>query len=312
VFLSDIWPSQAEIDEIVSRDVTSDQFRHEYGSVFEGSAEWRAVPSSSEDLYNWNPSSTYIQEPPFFKGLGADIEPLAPVEGARVLLKLGDSITTDHISPAGAIAPETPAGKYLIDNGVERRLFNSYGSRRGNDRVMTRGTFANVRIRNQIAPGTEGGLTTDFTDGEVKPVYEASLKYKAAGIPLVVLAGVDYGMGSSRDWAAKGTFELGVKAVVAVSYERIHRSNLVMMGVLPLTFPEGENADTLGLDGTETYSIEIDDDLQPRQKVRVVATKTDGATVAFMAQCRADTPVEIEYLRNGGILHMVLRRMAAS
>jgi aconitate hydratase len=312
VLLSDIWPRQAEIDEIVSRDVTSDQFRHEYGSVFEGSAEWRAVPSSSEDLYNWNASSTYVQEPPFFKGLGAGIEPLTPIEGARVLLKLGDSITTDHISPAGAIAPETPAGKYLIDNGVEGRLFNSYGSRRGNDRVMTRGTFANVRIRNQIAPGTEGGFTTDFTDGEVKPVYAASLNYRAAGVPLVVLAGVDYGMGSSRDWAAKGTFELGVKAVIAASYERIHRSNLVMMGVLPLMFPEGENANSLGLDGTETFSIEIDDDLQPRQLVRVVATKSDGATVEFMTQCRADTPVEIEYLRNGGILHMVLRRMAAS
>ncbi|MCP3995025.1 MAG: aconitate hydratase, partial [bacterium] len=200
---------------------------------------------------------------------------------------------------------------YLTDNGVERRMFNSYGSRRGNDRVMTRGTFANVRIRNQIAPGTEGGFTTDFTDGEVKPVYEASLNYKAAGTPLVVLAGIDYGMGSSRDWAAKGTFELGVKAVIASSYERIHRSNLVMMGVLPLTFPEGENADSLGLDGTETFAIDIDDSLQPRQLVRVAATKGDGSVVEFMTQCRADTPVEIDYLRNGGILHMVLRRMAA-
>jgi aconitate hydratase len=312
VFLSDIWPSQAEIDEIVSRDVTSDQFRHEYGSVFDGSDEWRAVPSSSEDLFNWKPDSTYVQEPPFFKGLGPAVEPLAPIEGARVLLKLGDSITTDHISPAGAIAPETPAGKYLIDNGVERRMFNSYGSRRGNDRVMTRGTFANVRIRNQIAPGTEGGFTTDYTDGEVKTVYEASLNYKAAGVPLVVLAGTDYGMGSSRDWAAKGTFELGVKAVIATSYERIHRSNLVMMGVLPLTFPEGENADSVGLDGSETFAVDIDDDLQPRQLVRVTATKIDGSVVEFMTQCRADTPVEIDYLRNGGILHMVLRRMAAS
>jgi aconitate hydratase len=311
VFLSDIWPSQAEIDEIVSRDVTSNQFRHEYGSVFEGSDEWQAVPSSSDALYNWDAASTYVQEPPFFTELGADVAALAPIEGARVLLKLGDSITTDHISPAGAIAPETPAGKYLTDNGVERRLFNSYGSRRGNDRVMTRGTFANVRIRNQIAPGTEGGFTTDYTDGQVKPVYEASLSYEAAGVPLVVLAGIDYGMGSSRDWAAKGTFELGVKAVIASSYERIHRSNLVMMGVLPLTFPAGDNADSLGLDGTETFAIDIDDDLQPRQLVRVTATKVDGSTVEFMAQCRADTPVEVEYLRNGGILHMVLRRMAA-
>ncbi|MCP4964813.1 MAG: aconitate hydratase AcnA [bacterium] len=312
VFLADIWPTQSEIDEIVRRDVTSDQFRTKYAAAFDGSEEWRAVPSSTEPLYNWDAASTYVQEPPFFMGLGADVAALAPIEGARVLLKLGDSITTDHISPAGAIAPETPAGKYLTDNGVEQRLFNSYGSRRGNDRVMTRGTFANVRIRNQIAPGTEGGFTTDYTDGEVKSVYEASLSYKAAGVPLVVLAGIDYGMGSSRDWAAKGTFELGVKAVIASSYERIHRSNLVMMGVIPLTFPEGENADSLGLDGTETFAIDIDDDLKPRQLVRVTAAKGDGSAVEFLAQCRADTPVEIEYLRNGGILHMVLRRMAAS
>jgi aconitate hydratase len=244
--------------------------------------------------------------------LSSEVAPLQPIRGARVLLKLGDSITTDHISPAGAISPDSPAGRFLLENGVERRLFNSYGSRRGNDRVMTRGTFANVRIRNQIAPGTEGGYTTDFTDGEVKSIYEASLDYKEAGIPLVVLAGIDYGMGSSRDWAAKGTFQLGIKAVIASSYERIHRSNLVMMGVLPLTFPENENADTLGLDGTETFDIDIDDDLQPRQPVQVRATAADGSVVEFTAQCRADSPVEIEYLRNGGILHMVLRRMAAS
>ena len=311
VLLADIWPSQAEIDEIVTSDVGSDQFTREYSAVFEGSAEWKEIRSGEDALFQWNPASTYVQEPPFFKNLTADVTPLESIVGARVLLKLGDSITTDHISPAGAIAPDTPAGRYLTDNGVERRLFNSYGSRRGNDRVMTRGTFANVRIRNQIAPGTEGGFTTDFTDGEVKTVYEASLEYKAAGIPLIVLAGIDYGMGSSRDWAAKGTFELGVKAVIASSYERIHRSNLVMMGVLPLTFAEGENADTLGLDGTETFTIDIDDDLQPRQPVRVTATTKDGSTVEFMTQCRADTPVEIDYLRNGGILHMVLRRMAA-
>jgi len=312
VFLSDIWPTQAEIAEIVTRDVTADQFAREYSAVFEGSEEWKAIHSSDEALYRWNPSSTYVQEPPFFMDLTADVAPLQPIHDARVLLKLGDSITTDHISPAGAIAPGTPAGKYLIENGVERRLFNSYGSRRGNDRVMTRGTFANVRIRNQIAPGTEGGYTTDFLDGQVKSVYEASLDYQQAGVPLVVLAGIDYGMGSSRDWAAKGTFQLGVKAVIASSYERIHRSNLVMMGVLPLTFPEKQNADTLGLDGTETFDIDIDDDLQPRQPVGVRATKADGSVVEFMALCRADTPVEIEYLRNGGILHMVLRKMATT
>ena len=228
-----------------------------------------------------------------------------------MLLKLADSVTTDHISPAGAIAPDSPAGRYLIGHGVERRMFNSYGSRRGNDRVMTRGTFANIRIRNQLAPGTEGGYTADFTDGRVKTVYEASLSYRQAGIPLVVLAGKDYGMGSSRDWAAKGTFELGVKAVIASSFERIHRSNLVMMGVLPLTFPDGEDADSLGLDGSEMFAIDVDDDLQPRQLVKVTATRSDGATTEFMATCRCDTPVEVEYLRHGGILHMVLRRMAA-
>ncbi len=209
-----------------------------------------------------------------------------PIRGARALLKLGDSITTDHISPAGAIAPDTPAGMFLLESGVERRMFNSYGSRRGNDRVMTRGTFANVRIRNQLAPGTEGGYTTDFLDGRVKSVYEASLDYQEAGVPLVVLAGIDYGMGSSRDWAAKGTFQLGVKSVIASSYERIHRSNLVMMGVLPLTFPENENADSLGLDGTETFDIDIDDTLQPRQPVRVRATRADGSVVEFMARCQ--------------------------
>jgi aconitate hydratase len=310
VYLSEIWPSQAEIDDIVGRSVKTEQFTTEYGSVFEGSEEWQAIPSTGDALYAWNPDSTYVQEPPFFQDLGLDVQPIAPISGARALLKLGDSVTTDHISPAGAIAQTSPAGRYLIEHGVEPRMFNSYGSRRGNDRVMTRGTFANIRIRNQLAPGTEGGYTTDFTDGEVKTVYDAALSYRKAGVPLVVLAGDDYGMGSSRDWAAKGTFELGVKAVIAASFERIHRSNLVMMGVLPLTFPTGETADSLGLDGTETFAFEIDDDLQPRQLVKVTATKTDGSSIEFMARCRCDTPVEVEYLRNGGILHMVLRRMA--
>ncbi len=311
VMLADLWPTQAEIDEIVARSVKPEQFSAEYGSVFEGSEEWRAIPTTGDALYAWNPDSTYVQEPPFFLDLGPEVTPLGAITGARVLLKLGDSVTTDHISPAGAISPTSPAGEYLVSRGVERRLFNSYGSRRGNDRVMTRGTFANIRIRNQIAPGTEGGVTTDFTDGTVKPVYDAALSYREAGIPLVVLAGRDYGMGSSRDWAAKGAFLLGVKAVLATSFERIHRSNLVMMGVLPLTFPTGESADSLGLDGTETFSIEIDDALTPRQGVPVTATKADGSEVTFTATCRCDTPIEVEYLRNGGILHMVLRRMAA-
>jgi len=311
VFLADIWPTQAEIDEIVADSVRTEQFVAEYGAVFEGSAEWRAIPATGDALYDWDPESTYIQEPPFFLELGSEVGPIEPIEGARVLLDLGDSVTTDHISPAGAISPSTPAGEYLISRGVERRMFNSYGSRRGNDRVMTRGTFANIRIRNRIAAGAEGGFTTDYTDGTVKSVYEASLNYREAGIPLVVLAGKDYGMGSSRDWAAKGAFLLGVRAVIARSFERIHRSNLVMMGVLPLTFLEGESADTLGLDGSEVFEIVVNDDLTPRQPVQVTARRQDGSTQAFTTICRCDAPIEIEYLRNGGILHMVLRRMAA-
>ncbi|MGI8823304.1 MAG: aconitate hydratase AcnA [Acidimicrobiia bacterium] len=312
VYLADLWPTQTEIDELVASSVTSAQFRTQYGSVFEGSDEWKAIPSSGEPLFPWDPDSTYVQEPPFFTGLPPEPRPLEPITGARALLKLGDSVTTDHISPAGSIGADTPAGRYLLAQGVTEAMFNSYGSRRGNDRVMTRGTFANIRIRNELAPGIEGGFTTDFTDGTVKTVYEASLSYLTAGIPLVVLGGHDYGMGSSRDWAAKGTFLLGVKAVIADSFERIHRSNLVMMGVLPLTYAEGATAASLGLHGTETYDIAIDNDLQPRQLVPVTATRADGTTVRFMATCRGDTPVEIEYLRHGGILHMVLRRMAAA
>ncbi len=312
VFLADLWPTQAEVAEIVAATVGSDQFVEQYGSVFEGSDEWRAIPTTGDALYAWNPASTYVQEPPFFIDLAPDPSPLAPITGARALLKLGDSVTTDHISPAGSIAPTSPAGQYLIEQGVEPRMFNSYGSRRGNDRVMTRGTFANIRIRNQLAPGTEGGLTTDFLDGQVKPVYDAAMHYREAGVPLVVLGGADYGMGSSRDWAAKGAFLLGVEAVIATSFERIHRSNLVMMGVLPLTFPDGETADSLGLTGSESFEIDVDDTLHPRALVPVRATRLDGTVIEFMATCRADSPVEIDYLRHGGILHMVLRRMAQS
>ncbi|MDX1692041.1 MAG: aconitate hydratase AcnA, partial [Acidimicrobiia bacterium] len=311
VYLRDIWPTQAEIAEIVRANLSSEQFSEQYASVFDGSEEWQEVEVGGSALYDWSDDSTYIQEPPFFVDLGAEPDPITPIDGARALLKLGDSVTTDHISPAGAIPKDSPAGRYLLDHGVEPAMFNSYGSRRGNDQVMTRGTFANIRIRNQLAPGTEGGWTTDFTTGEVTSVYEASLSYQEAGIPLVVLAGADYGMGSSRDWAAKGTFLLGVKAVLATSYERIHRSNLVMMGVLPLTFPEGEDADSLGLDGTETFSIDVGDDLRPRDEIAVRAEKEDGETIAFTAIARVDTEVEVDYLRNGGILHMVLRRMAA-
>jgi len=312
VMLRDIWPTQDEIATMVAASVSTDQFATEYGAVFEGSDEWREIETGGGDLYEWNEVSTYVREPPFFMDLSAEPSPIQPIEGARVLLKLGDSVTTDHISPAGAIAKASPAGEYLTEHGVIPAMFNSYGSRRGNDQVMTRGTFANVRVRNQLAPGTEGGETTDFTDGRVRSVYEASLNYERAGIPLVVLAGKDYGMGSSRDWAAKGTFELGVRAVITVSFERIHRSNLVMMGVLPLTFPEGENADSLGLDGTEVLSIAIDDGLVPRQPVAVTATRADGSFVRFDAIARVDTPIEVEYLRHGGILHMVLRHLASS
>ena len=312
VYLTDLWPTQEEIAAVVSASVNRDQFLTEYGAVFDGSDEWQDVESSSGSIYPWDGDSTYVQEPPFFVDLAPDPKPVAPISGARVLLKLGDSVTTDHISPAGAIAPDTPAGRFLLSNGVERAMFNSYGSRRGNDRIMTRGTFANVRVRNEIAPGTEGGWTRDFLDDEIKPVYDASMHYQAEGVPLVVLAGKDYGMGSSRDWAAKGTFLLGVKAVIAESFERIHRSNLVMMGVIPLTFAEGESAESLGLDGTEVFAVDVDDTLTPRQTVQVTAAKADGTAVEFSAMARCDTPIEVDYLRHGGILHMVIRSMAAA
>jgi len=313
VFLEDIWPTQREIQEVIGRCVRTEQFVEDYAGVFTGgSAEWKAVQTTGGQNYEWSSESTYIQEPTFFIDMAPDPAPIRSVKAARCLVKVGDSVTTDHISPAGAIAPESPAGQYLISRGVSQDDFNSYGSRRGNHDVMTRGTFANVRVRNQLAPGTEGGWTKDFVDGEVKTIYEASLSYREQGVPLIVIAGKDYGMGSSRDWAAKGTLLLGVKAVIAESYERIHRSNLIGMGVLPLTFADGENADSLGLDGTESFDIEVPADLAPRQEVQVVALSGDGKETRFNAVCRADSPVEIEYLRNGGILHTVLRRMAAS
>jgi len=312
VYLADLWPTQEEVAAVVAASVKSDQFKAEYGAVFDGSDEWRNVQSSTGSIYSWDEDSTYVQEPPFFVDLATDPKPVAPIDGARVLLKLGDSVTTDHISPAGAISPDTPAGKYLLAHGVEQAMFNSYGSRRGNDRIMTRGTFANVRVRNEIAPGTEGGWTRDYLDGEIKPVYDASMHYQSEGVPLVVLAGKDYGMGSSRDWAAKGTFLLGVKAVIAESFERIHRSNLVMMGVIPLTFAEGDTADSLGLDGTEVFSVDVDDNLTPRQIVNVTAARADGTVIEFEAMARCDTPIEVDYLRHGGILHMVIREMASN
>ena len=311
VYLRDLWPAPGEIAEIIAECISPDQFRRQYGEVFEGPPEWKEIATDPSRLYNWDPDSTYIQEPPFFAGLTAEPGVIAPISGARALVYLGDSVTTDHISPAGSIAPDSPAGRFLQERGVPVLMFNSYGSRRGNDQVMTRGAFANIRVRNRLAPGTEGGWTTDFTDGRVKTIFEASVRYREAGIPTVVLAGSDYGMGSSRDWAAKGPFLLGVKAVLAASYERIHRSNLIGMGILPLEFQEGQTAPGLGLDGTEIFHIDIDDGLQPRQPVNVAARRPEGGEIRFTARARIDTPVEIDYYRNGGILHTVLKEMAA-
>ena len=310
VHLRDIWPTQEEIEQAVHASLGRDQFVEQYSDVYHGSDEWRAIETSGGEVFGWSDESTYIHRPPFFAGMTSEVPGIVPVEGGRVLCMFGDSVTTDHISPAGAIGTDSPAGRWLQAHDVPVSMFNSFGSRRGNDLVMTRGTFGNIRVRNQLAPGTEGGWTTDFTDGEVKSIFEASENYKAAGVSLVVLAGKDYGMGSSRDWAAKGTFLLGVRAVIAESYERIHRSNLVGMGVVPLQYAEGVTAASLGLDGTETFEIGFDDSLQPRQTVHVKATRADGTVAEFDTVCRADTPVEIEYLKNGGILHTVLRRMA--
>jgi aconitate hydratase len=324
VYLKDIWPTTAEVQAVVDDCVGRDQFVARYSGELEGPAEWQAVEVSQSDVYQWNEDSTYVQEPPFFVGLGPDPQPIQPITGAKVLARLADSVTTDHISPAGAIPADGPAGQFLQSRGVKPANFNSFGSRRGNDRVMTRGTFANIRVRNELAPGTEGGYTTFYganehtvdgrtvKPGEVTFIYDAAMAYREEGTPLVVLAGKDYGMGSSRDWAAKGTFLLGVKAVISESYERIHRSNLVGMGVLPLTFAEGEGRESLGLDGTESFAIAIDDDVEALQDIEVTATKADGSTVTFTTKCRLDTPVEVEYYRNGGILHTVLRNLAKS
>jgi aconitate hydratase len=310
VYLKDVWPTEAEIEAEIAKNVTREEFMSQYANVFEGSEEWKAIETTGSGLYTWSPDSTYIQEPPFFLGLAPEPSAVRPIENARCLVYVGDSVTTDHISPAGSIKLDSPAGKYLVERGVEPIHFNSYGSRRGNDRVMTRGTFANIRVRNKLAPGTEGGFTTDFTDATVKPIYDAAQNYKECGTSLIVLAGKDYGMGSSRDWAAKGTLLLGVRAVIAESYERIHRSNLVGMGVLPLTFIDGDSAQSLGLDGTETFSIAVDNEVRPKQTIKVTATRHDGSKLEFDTICRIDTPVEVDYYRHGGILNMVLRRMA--
>ncbi|UBH23380.1 aconitate hydratase AcnA [Macrococcus armenti] len=307
VFLKDIWPSIEEVKNEVHSVVTPELFRKEYENVFNSNEMWNKIESTDRALYDFDPSSTYIQNPTFFEGLSKEPGAIEPLKDLSVMGKFGDSVTTDHISPAGAIGKDTPAGKYLRENGVEIRDFNSYGSRRGNHEVMMRGTFANIRIKNQIAPGTEGGFTTYWPTGEVMPIFDACMKYQADGTGLVVLAGNDYGMGSSRDWAAKGTNLLGVKTVIAESYERIHRSNLVMMGVLPLQFLKGDSAEKLGLDGSEKFSVEIHEGIKPRDEVKVSAVKTDGTTVEFNALARFDSEVEIDYYRHGGILQMVLR-----
>jgi aconitate hydratase len=306
VYLKDIWPTTAEIAEHLDAAIRPELFEKMYSDIFE-SPTWEEIPVSGGELFNWSEESTYIQEPPFFMDMNEEPEPIQPIKGARALVKVGDSITTDHISPAGNIKEDAPAGIYLKEHGVEKKDFNSYGSRRGNDRVMTRGTFANVRFKNQLAPGKEGGFTKYFPDDEITTIYDASLKYKETNTPLVALAGKQYGTGSSRDWAAKGTALLGIKTVIATSYERIHRSNLIQMGVLPLQFKAGESADTLGLDGSETFDIHVDDHVKARDEIKITATKTNGEVVEFMTDCRIDTPIEVEYYRNGGILHTVLR-----
>ena len=307
VFFADIWPSTEEVNKVLSTVVTRELFQKEYARVFDENEAWNAIETSTESLYSFDDKSTYIQNPPFFQGLSKEPGDIQTLSGLRVVAKFGDSITTDHISPAGAIGKDTPAGKYLRENGVEVRDFNSYGSRRGNHEVMMRGTFANIRIRNQVAPGTEGGYTTYWPTGEIMSIYDAAMKYQEEGTGLVVLGGKDYGMGSSRDWAAKGTNLLGIKAVITESFERIHRSNLVMMGVLPLNFLPGENAESLGLTGKEEISINIAEGVKPRDILQVTAKAEDGTVKQFNVLARFDSEVEVDYYRHGGILQMVLR-----
>ena len=309
VFLQDIWPTADEISRKVEAAVLPEMFSNRYQSAFESNPRWNEIHVSGGDLYEWDTTSTYIQEPPFLVDLTVETQAIQPIKGARVLALLGDSVTTDHISPAGAIAKDSPAGKYLVEHGVAPEDFNSYGSRRGNDRVMLRGTFANIRIRNQLAPGTEGGWTRYLPPGDQMTIYDAAVKYAEEGVPLVVIAGKEYGTGSSRDWAAKGTQLLGVRAVIAASYERIHRSNLVGMGVLPLQFQDEQDWQSLGLTGEETFDIPVDTCLSPRSMIEVVATDPNGDQKTISVQVRIDTPVEMDYYRNQGILQTVLRKL---
>ncbi|HKN50379.1 MAG TPA: aconitate hydratase AcnA, partial [Actinomycetota bacterium] len=312
VQLADLWPTPEEVAEAISGAIAPSQFEEEYGRIFDGDEHWAALPAPSGTLYRWDAESTYIQEPPYFDGVTTAIDPPGDIVGGRVLASLGDSITTDHISPAGSIKLDSPAGRYLVSRGVGPADFNSYGARRGNHQVMLRGTFANVRLRNKLAPGTEGPWTAHLPDGEKMTIFDAAERYRAEGIPLLVLAGKEYGSGSSRDWAAKGTNLLGVRAVIAESYERIHRSNLVGMGVLPLQFHAGESADSLGLDGREIYTVRgIAGGLTPGQDLGVEVQREDGSTFSFDARVRIDAEAELEYYVNGGIMPMVFRQMLA-
>src|SRR3712207_5565812 len=312
VFLHDIWPSPQEVQRVIDHAVSAEMFSKDYADVFAGTEQWQNLPTPTGDTFEWDPQSTYVRRPPYFEGMPAEPAPVQDISGARTLAVLGDSVTTDHISPAGSIKADSPAGRYLREHGVDRRDFNSYGSRRGNHEVMIRGTFANIRLRNQLVPGTEGGVTKNHLTGETTTIYDASQAYQEAGIPLVVLAGKEYGSGSSRDWAAKGTALLGVKAVIAESYERIHRSNLIGMGVLPLQYPEGQNRESLGLTGDEEFTITgitaLDDGETPRT-VTVTAKSASSAEITFDARVRIDTPGEANYYRNGGIMQYVLRSL---
>jgi aconitate hydratase len=313
IFLSDIWPTAQEVSDTIRASLTSEMFRTRYSAVFEGDEYWQQVPVAQGETFSWQDDSTYVKNPPFFEGMTMTPKPVSDIVGARVLAMVGDSVTTDHISPAGSIGPDTPAGRYLSDHGVPRNDFNSYGARRGNHEVMMRGTFANVRLRNRLAPGTEGGYTLHLPDGAETSIYEAAMQYAADEVPLVVLAGREYGTGSSRDWAAKGTALLGVRAVIAQSYERIHRSNLVGMGVIPLQFYKGDSAEGLALRGTEEFSIAGIEALNHGElpkELTVVAAADDGSTTEFRVMVRIDTPMEAEYFRHGGILPYVLRQLA--
>jgi aconitate hydratase len=311
VYLKDIWPDAKEVQREIAQNINSGMFKSSYGSVFAGDKNWNSLEVSGGESYDWDAESTYVKNPPYFVGMTLDTQSVEDISGARVLALLGDSVTTDHISPAGSIAMNSPAAEYLQAQGIKPVDFNSYGSRRGNHEVMMRGTFANIRLRNQLAPGTEGGWTRHQPSDEQMSIYDASLRYKQEGTPLVVLAGSEYGTGSSRDWAAKGTLLLGVKAVVAKSFERIHRSNLIGMGVLPLQFMDGQGADTLGLTGKEVFDIVGHADAKAKI-VKVTATRDDGDKIEFEAQVRIDTPKERDYYEHGGILHYVLRQLATA